>query len=245
MPYLWKAMKAGLRSGYDGSQWKIGKWRKVKGKLKLYSNGFHASENIIDAMRYTNMEVLAKVEVRGEAEKGRDKQAWTEMRVVKAWEWKKEDSVALAVYAANLVLSHFEEKFPDDKRPRETIQLVRKWLKDTSGVTRDELLSVSRSVETAARYTVCFAARSTARSAWSVWSTARSAVRSTARSAVRSTGSAAKAAWSAVWSAAWSAAWSVESTAECAAYQETLTKCHKWIVRRTKRLTPIEKKGEK
>jgi len=223
MPYLWKAMKAGLRSGYDGSHWIIDKWRKVKGKPSLCINGFHASKNIIDAMQYTNMEVLARVEVRGEIEKGSDKQAWTEMRVVKAWEWKKEDSVALAVYAASLALPNFENQYPDDKQPRETIQLVRKWLKDPSSVTKDELLSIEH---------VASAAWS---AAWPAWTT-RSATWSAAWSAAKS---AAWPAWSA--SAAWSAVWA----ASRASYQETLTKCHRWMVRRTKRFTPIERKDEK
>jgi len=238
MPYLWKAMKAGLRSGYDDSQWEIGKWRKVKDKPSLCGNGFHASKNIINAMRYTNMEVLAKVEVRGDVEKGDDKQVWTEMRVAKAWEWKKEDSVALAVYAASLVLHNFEDVYPDDKRPRQAIGAAKTWLKNP---TEKNMLTA----ESAAR-SATWPIWSTQSAAWpAAWSAARSA-ESAAWSAARSAESAA---WPAAWSAArsaesaaWPAAWSAARSAESAAYQKTFTKCHRWVVKRTKRLIPIKER---
>ena len=119
--YLWKSMHSGLNSGMGKKKWKIDKWYKIKGDLKICSNGFHASERIIDSMGYVNMENLAKVAVRGEHVDHSDKQCWSEMQIVRAWKWEKKDSVALSIYAASLVLENFEEIFPDDKRPRQAI----------------------------------------------------------------------------------------------------------------------------
>jgi len=239
MPYLWKAMKAGLRSGYDGSQWEIGKWRKVDGKVKFYSNGFHASENIIDAMKYTDMEVLAKVEVRGEIEINDNKQAWTEMRVVKAWEWKKEDSVALTIYATKLVIDNFERKYSDDKRPRQAINAARAWLKNPTEENKLAAWAAKSAAESAiwAAESVAWAAESVAGAAWSAAWAARSAAESVAW-VVESVAEPTRA-------AAWSAAWAAKPAVWTAAYQEILAKCHRWVVRRIRRLTPIERKDEK
>jgi len=224
--YLWKSMKKGLRSGYDNSPWKTGEWRKIKGEPKLCDNGFHASRNIIDAMQYTNLENLAKVEVRGKSVTTNDKQVWTEMRIVKAWKWTKKDSVALAIYAANLVLHQFEEKYPDDKRPRLAIEAARAWVKNPTKENQVAARSAAESARSAA-----WSVESAARPAWSAAeSAARSAARSAAESAARSAWSAARSAWSA--ESAARPAWSAES----AAYQKIFDKCHRWIVRRTKNL---------
>src|SRR5574343_68873 len=59
-----------------------------------------------------------------------------EMRVLRAWAWSKEDSVALAVYAAELVIHIYEERYPDDKRPRQAIEAAKAWLKDPNEKTR-------------------------------------------------------------------------------------------------------------
>ena len=174
--YLWKSMRPGLRSGFGKKKWKIGKWYEIKGELEMCQNGFHASEKILDAMLYVDLENLAEVEVQGRHLDRGDKQCWSKMRVIKAWKWENKDSVALSIYAASLVLKNFEDKYPDDKRPRQAIEAARRWLKNPTEKNRS-------------------AARS---AAWSAWSAAWSAAES-AKSAKRS------AAWSAARSAAWSA----------------------------------------
>jgi len=232
--YLYKALRKGKKSDHGNHKWKIGKWYKVDGNLSMCRNGFHASENIIDTMQYVNMEWLAKCEVRGESIKQSDKQCWSEMRVIETRRWGKEDSVRLAIYAASLVLKNYENKYPDDKRPREAIKATRDYLK-----TKDKKAARS-------------AAESATRSAWSAWSAARSATRSAwlaaraARSAARpatwSAWLAAESAESAVRSAAESATWSAWSAARSAAESaESATrsagatiklKCHNWILKR-------------
>ena len=85
---LWKSLRPRLRSlnGHEFT-WKIGEWKKEPAPLSMCNNGFHASENVIDAMAYVWADSLAQVEVRGDHLSQDDKQCWSEMRVVKAWKW--------------------------------------------------------------------------------------------------------------------------------------------------------------
>jgi hypothetical protein len=133
---LWKSMKAGMKSGVGDMTWKVGEWRKHKDKLDMCHSGFHASVRAVDAMQYVNCEILALVEVRGKHLAQDDKQCWSEMRVVRAYEWTKTDSVAMAIYAAELVIGTYEKKYPDDKRPRQAIEAARAWLENPSEENR-------------------------------------------------------------------------------------------------------------
>jgi len=156
MKTLWKSMTAGMKSGVGDMTWKVGKWAKHKGKLDMCHSGFHASVRATDAMRYVNCEILALVEVRGKHLKQDDKQCWSEMRVVRAYEWTKLDSVAMAIYAAELVIGEHEKKYPDDKRPRQAIEAAKKWLKDPTEENRQAASAASAA--SAAAYAACDAA---------------------------------------------------------------------------------------
>src|ERR1035437_715584 len=134
--YLWKSMQNGLKSAHGNINWKIGEWV-VEDSVKLCTNGLHASLNVIDAMSYVNAEVIAQVEVKGKSDVQNDKQCWTEMRIVKAYDWTKEDSVKLAIYAAELVIDIYEKEYPKDKRPREAIEAAKKWLKEPTEENRN------------------------------------------------------------------------------------------------------------
>ena len=105
---LWKSMPANMSP--RGHKFEIGKWYKTEGTIKACGNGYHGSKRIIDAMQYVNCEVLALVEVKGESDKSeKDKQAWEQMKIVKAYKWEKEHSVKLAIFAAELYLENFEK----------------------------------------------------------------------------------------------------------------------------------------
>src|SRR5665213_2770076 len=175
---LWKSMKAGMKSANGNVDWKLGEWQKLEGTLDICNNGFHASEKPLDAMGYVNCEIMAKVEVRGKSIKQEDKQAWTEMRIVKAYEWKKQDSVALSIFAAELCIRNFERVYPDDKRPREAIEAAKEWLRNPTSVSEsaaESAASAARSAWSAAwsAASAASAARSAASAAWSAWSAAR------------------------------------------------------------------------
>jgi hypothetical protein len=127
--YLYKFLYDGLVSAHGECEWKVGEWQKISGELKICHNGFHASELIQDALRYVNGPVLTKVEVRGDSVKEDTKQAWSEMRIIKAYHWTKIDSVKLAVYAAKKVLKIYESEYPRQLAPREAIKAAEAWLK--------------------------------------------------------------------------------------------------------------------
>lgn len=144
--YLYKFLAKGMESNYEtpsGEQtWEIGKWYKYDGEIELHFKGFHASESIMDALKFSHhglneVKVLAKVEVRG-AHQG--KSVWSEMRVVKAWNWTKKDSVEIAIFAAEQVIHIYEKHYPNDGRPRKAIEAAKAWLKDPSEKNKNEVV---------------------------------------------------------------------------------------------------------
>ena len=154
MKRLWKSLKlqdGKIVSDYDCSEWIIGEWRTVP-KPKQECKGLNCCENIVDAMGYVAMEVLAQVEIKGEKIVGTDKITSEKMRIVKAWKWEKKDSVALAVYSSELCIENFEKFYPNNNRPRAAIESAKAWLGNSC-----------LEMESAAE----LAARSAAESAWS------------------------------------------------------------------------------
>jgi hypothetical protein len=181
----------------------------------MCESGYHASKNVIDAMSYVNAEVIAQVEIRGEHLEQDDKQCWSEMRIIKVWPWTKEDSVSLATYAAELAIGIFEERYPDDKRPRQAIDAAKKWLNDQTEENR----------------------QAAAWAAWAAWAAAGAAEAAgwaaeaaawAARAAVEAAGWAARAAAEAAGWAAEAAAWA----ARAAAGEKIKAKCHRFVLRR-------------
>lgn len=118
-----------------GHKFRLNEWYKVD-DIKICELGFHASENIIYAIGYVNADWVAKVEVRGKSIKEKNKQCWSEMRIIKWKKWTKKDSIALAIYAAELVIDIYEKKYPDDNRPRKAIDAAKKVLKRDTAKNR-------------------------------------------------------------------------------------------------------------
>lgn len=59
------------------------------------------------------------------------------------WAWwvikkllKKEQSVKIAIFAAEKVIDIFEKKYPEDKRPRQAIEAAKAWLKNPTEENR-------------------------------------------------------------------------------------------------------------
>ncbi len=126
----WKFLRTGLKSNSGDHTWTLNEWYKHEGKLSICNSGFHCSKEIGQAFSYVGGEYLAQVEVKGKCDEQKDKEAWTEMRIVKVWEWTKKDSVEIAIFAAEQVIEIYEKKYPDDKRPREAINAAKAWLKN-------------------------------------------------------------------------------------------------------------------
>ena len=146
----------------------------------------------------------------------------------------KEQSVAYAIYAAELVIENYEKKYPGDDRPRKAIETARAVLKHDTEETRSAAKSASRSAwsaksaaESAARSAAecaeCAAECAAEFAAECAWSAAESAARSAARSVRSATDSDEFAAVCAE-SAARSAAWSVAESAWSATWFATMKK---------------------
>jgi hypothetical protein len=229
----WKFLREGMVSDYKTFKWKPGKWYSHKGTVKLCDGGFHSSKEIGQAFSYIQGEVLALVEVSGSSDSEDDKDAWEHMRVIKAYKWQKKDSVAIAIYAAELCIDNYEKVYPNEKAPRLAIEAAKKYLKNPTEKNRlacetawSAAESAARSAESAAR-SAAWSAESAAESA--AWPAAESAARS-ARSAAWSAESAAEsAAWPAAESAAWSAAESAARSAESAALKKIYARFEKQL----------------
>jgi hypothetical protein len=189
---LYKTIPKGMISK-GKHEWKLGEWYEVKGELELCKNGFHASKLLSDAFSYVSPYWVCEVETGEEVIVGDDKVVARRMRVINKYLWTKKDSVTFAVWFARRCLKNYEKEFPNDRRPREAIIGVERWLRSPTKKNKE----LVRSAESALS-----AAWLAARSAES----APSAAWLAARSASRSAESALSAAWLAARSASWLAA---------------------------------------
>ena len=149
---FWKSLKlkdGKIVSGYDNSEWKIGEWRTVCAPIRE-CEGLNACKNIIDAINYVTPDALAEVEVFGGCIKGDDKVTCERMRIVRVWKWEKEDSVALAIFAARLCLKNFEDVYPEDNRPRKAIEAAEKYQNEPTEENVSAAWSAAESAESAA-----------------------------------------------------------------------------------------------
>jgi len=123
-----------LRSRHGDQTWKVGETYSLPADVEpeLCSRGFHASRTPLDALGYVKGNIIAAVEVSGLSDIGGDKEAWQSMTITAAYRWTRHDSVALAVYAAELVLHLFEARHPDDNRPRKAIEAAKAYLRGES-----------------------------------------------------------------------------------------------------------------
>ena len=170
---LYKSLKADIKSVYDDSQWEIGKWRKTE--CVELCHGFNASRNIIDAMSFVNMENLALVETKGKTFKSDDKITSESMRIVRAWKWEKKDSVALAIYAAELVIDIFEKVYPDDKRPRNAIEAAKNYLKNPTPAAEAAWAAAEAAWAARAAWAAAEAAEAAGAAEAAAWAAARAA----------------------------------------------------------------------
>ena len=128
---FWKFLdekNGSIVSRHGSTTWTIGKWEHTEGMISACSNGFHCSPTIQAAFSYVQGNVLALVEVRGEEALESNKSAHADMKIIKAYRWTKNDSVALAIHVAELVIGIFEDAFPADDRPRKAIEAARAYL---------------------------------------------------------------------------------------------------------------------
>ena len=105
-------------------------------------------------MQYTECGEIALVEIKNDFIKGDNRYVARDMRVLKTWGWTKKDSIALAIFAAELVIDIFEKRYPNDDRPRKAIEATKAVLKRDTKKNRA-------------------AARAAAWAAWAAWAAAK------------------------------------------------------------------------
>ena len=112
-------------------KWRIGQRRTLKGEIIPCQYGYHASPSLWDALRYAPGALACKVELSGTiVPHGDDKYAASTRKLVAAVNVERE----LRLFAADCaehVLYLFEEKYPDDDRPRKAIQSARDFANDS------------------------------------------------------------------------------------------------------------------
>ena len=188
--------------------WKLNQWVHHPGKLDMCRTGLHCSLYPDQAFSFVQGEILALVETKGKFLIQDDKECWSDMRVVKAYKWQKKDSVALAIYAAELVIDIFEKEYPHDDRPRKAIEAAKVYLKHP---TKKNMEAARGAASGAASEAASWAARAASEAAsWAAraaraasgaasWAASEASVASWAASGAA--GEAARAARAASWAA--------------------------------------------
>ena len=153
-----------MESKNGKQKWKLGKWYKHTGNLKLCEQGFHACETPLESLNYIYGDRWFIVEARGEMlkdDEDRDKFVASEMRLVKKIDVKAV-SMRFACIVARSCLKNFEVKYPKDNRVRKAIEAAEAYIKNPTEANRSAAQSAAESAQSAAE-----SAGSAARSAQS------------------------------------------------------------------------------
>ena len=165
----------GEYSKYDFTKYlpvdgKPGKWLRKIENIEMCERGYHCftPEHILE---WLNVQ-LYEVEIKGRRVHGDNKTVAQQMRFIRKVDaWNDRSARAFSCWCAERVLSMFEKEYPNDKRPRETIETARRY---ADGLATDEELAAAEAAAWAA-------ARDAARDA--AWAAARYAAGDAARDA--------------------------------------------------------------
>ncbi len=157
----------------DGRKVTAGSVTTFKGRPKLCVRGLHASERLIDALRYAPGPILCRVVVSGKIVHDKDKLVGTRRRIL----WTLDATHVLHEFACKVAEDALTSAGVTDKRSWGAIKAKRRWL---AGEATDSELAVAWD-----------AARGACESAWVAWAAA--AARD-AGAAARDIGAAARAA---------------------------------------------------
>jgi hypothetical protein len=145
-PTLFKFLTAKMESPTGTGKWSEGKWRSVAGVIVPCKNGLHAAP-VSSLLTFCN-ETLWRVEIDGDLVwhgDGNERKIVTrKMRIVERIEtWNDRSARLFAADCAERVLKHFEDRYPNDKRPREAIEVARRFARGEA--TREEMNASSSS----------------------------------------------------------------------------------------------------
>ena len=147
---LYKVLNTDMTSCNGGNAtWKLGEWMPViEGDLVPCENGYHLCRRE-DLIHWLG-EVIYEVEYRGEIVEDENKVVVREARITSKLEaWNDRTARLFACDCAEQSLQYFENEYPDDKRPRETIETARKFA--IGAATCDELAAARAAARDAAR----------------------------------------------------------------------------------------------
>jgi len=135
---------------YNGDQkWKKGVWVNHKGELELCESGLHASRTPLQSLQYVYGDNWWIVGARGKFKEDKnDKFVCSEMRIIKRLPVKK-ILVKFAILCAKRCLKNYEKEYPNDNRPRKSIEAAERYYKNPSKKNKDVAEAAARS---AARY---------------------------------------------------------------------------------------------
>ena len=214
----------------DGTPLEVGKTYRHKGDVVMCKSGYHASEQILDALGYASGEQVSRVELWGDVEIGDDKIVARNRRVL----WTLDATLILHEFACRVAETALAKEDKPDPRSVAAIDAKRRWMRGE--ISGNELAVAAAAAWSAAADATAkaatwdaaraaawsatkAAARAAAAAAWAADddATARAAAWSTARAATWSAAGAAGAAGAAAWSAARAATWSAAGAARAAA----------------------------
>ena len=193
-----------MNSTHGDIEWEVGVWQVHEGEQAFCKAGLHFSRTSLDSLQYVCGNRWFEVEARGNILDRTDESNAQELRLMREIDVKYV-VVRFAVACARRSLHYFEDKHPDDKRPRQAIEAAEEYVKDTTDSAADAARA-AMAAEAAAD--AAWAARAAADAAWAAMAAAEVAEAAMAAEA------AADAAWAA--RAAADAAWAAEAAADAA-----------------------------
>ena len=134
--YKW--LKPDRTTTYQGVKWpkRVGVWTPDVTPVMCVS-GWHLATHEGIAEHARTGAVLWIAEGRGESVAAGDKVAFSSARLVsQVGTLTQIIAVQWAAECARRVLKHYEDRYPEDKRPREAIQAALKWAKDPTEANR-------------------------------------------------------------------------------------------------------------
>ena len=184
----YKILKDGKSCNGGSAEWflptkcKPGKWMPaVEGKLVPCQSGYHIVK-ADDILQWVVPDAqIFEVEPRGRVQYAGDKGVCTSVRLIKQLGWDDRIARLFACDCAEHTLSIFEKKYPDDKRPRRTIEVARRFTEGKA--TQEELAAAEAAARDAAEAAAWAAAWAAARVA--AWAAARDAAEAAAWAAER------------------------------------------------------------
>jgi len=220
---LYKWMLPNLHTAVQHTAWPVdvGKWTQRTAPV-LCISGWHGVEerHVLNHLPSQLGAELWEIEIKGKRVDGEDKFAAEQMRLVHHLGSTTAKNLRLfSSDVAEDVIDLFEVKYPDDNRPRNAIEVARRF---ANGEVSTEEMAAAR----AAAWGAAGDAGAAAGYAGAAAGYARDAARDAARGAARvGAGYARDAAWAAAWGAAWdaacAAAWDAASDAARAAASAT------------------------